>query len=63
MNPASDIPCVAFEGDRCIATGSTPEETRVRMQQAIEMHVQGLKADHLPVPEASAFAEYIGVQS
>jgi len=47
----------------CIATGSTPEETRARMQQAIEMHVQGLKADHLPVPEASAFAEYIGVQS
>ena len=25
MNPASDIPCVAFEGDRCIATGSIRE--------------------------------------
>src|SRR5260370_9607801 len=28
MNPASDIPCIAFEGDRCIATGDRREVAR-----------------------------------
>ena len=32
MNPASDIPCVAFEGDRCIATGSIREVARAAKQ-------------------------------
>ncbi len=28
MKPASDIPCVAFEGDRCIATGDLRDVAR-----------------------------------
>src|SRR5437660_8052040 len=32
MNPASDIPCVAFEGDRCIATGSLRDVARAAKQ-------------------------------
>src|SRR5258706_13907567 len=28
MNPGSDIPCIAFEGDRCIATGDLREVAR-----------------------------------
>ena len=32
MNPASDIPCVAFAGDRCIATGSIREVARAAKQ-------------------------------
>src|SRR5258706_2710399 len=28
MNAASDIPCIAFEGDRCIATGDLREVAR-----------------------------------
>jgi len=47
----------------CIATGATPEETRVRMQIALDMHVQGLREDHLPIPEPSATAEYVEVAS
>jgi len=45
----------------CVATGATPEETKGRMQAAIDMHVQGLRQDHLPVPEPSAIAEYVEV--
>ena len=45
----------------CIATGATPEETTARMRAAIEMHVQGLQEDRLPVPEPSAIAEYVEV--
>lgn len=47
----------------CAATGATPEETKVRMQTAIDMHVQGLREDHLPIPEPSAIAEYVEVAS
>ena len=47
----------------CVATGSTPEETRTRMQAAIAMHVEGLREDRLPVPEPSATADYVEVAS
>jgi predicted RNase H-like HicB family nuclease len=45
----------------CVATGATPEETKERMRAAIDMHVQGLREDRLPVPEPSAIAEYVEV--
>src|SRR5947209_50544 len=32
MNPASDIPCIAFEGDRCIAAGGLREVARAAKQ-------------------------------
>ena len=38
----------------CVATGATPEETKARMRSAIDMHAQGLREDHLPIPEPSA---------
>ena len=47
----------------CVATGATPEETKARMQTAIDLHVQGLRQDHLPIPEPSAMAEYVDVTS
>ncbi len=47
----------------CVATGATPEETKVSMQSAIDMHVQGLREDRLPIPEPSAIAEYVEVAS
>jgi hypothetical protein len=32
VNPASNIPCIAFEGDRCIATGGLREVARAAKQ-------------------------------
>ncbi|MBI4232983.1 MAG: type II toxin-antitoxin system HicB family antitoxin [Chloroflexi bacterium] len=46
----------------CIATGKTREEAAENMQQAIGMHIQGLREENLPVPEPHSFAEYIAVQ-
>lgn len=46
----------------CVATGATPEETEQNMHEAIEMHVQGLKEDKLPIPASSSFAEYVMVK-
>jgi len=45
----------------CVATGKTREETEQNMHEAIEMHVQGLLKDGLPIPEQESFAEYIAV--
>jgi len=47
----------------CVATGATPEETRVRMRDAIDVHIKGLQEDHLPIPEPSATAAYVDVTS
>jgi predicted RNase H-like HicB family nuclease len=45
----------------CVATGATPEDTRGRMQEAIDMHIRGLQEDRLAVPEPSATAAYVEV--
>ena len=45
----------------CIATGKTREEAEQNMHEAIEMHIQGLLEDGLPIPEQESFAEYIAV--
>lgn len=45
----------------CVATGETREETERNMHAAIQLHVQGLIEDGLPVPESSAFAEYVAI--
>jgi predicted RNase H-like HicB family nuclease len=45
----------------CVATGATIEEARARMHEAIQLHIQGLREDNLPVPEPSATAAYVEV--
>ena len=37
----------------CIATGKTLEEVKIRMQEALELHLRGLREDGLPIPEPS----------
>ena len=46
----------------CVATGATREEAEQNMYQAIEMHIEGLREDGLPVPESTSFAEYVAMQ-
>ena len=45
----------------CVATGKTREEAERNMHKAVEMHVQGLLEDNLPIPESTTYAEYIAV--
>ena len=33
----------------CVATGSTVEETEREIREAIEFHLEGLRADNLPL--------------
>jgi predicted RNase H-like HicB family nuclease len=43
----------------CVATGSTREETEQAMYEAIQLHIEGLREDGLPIPESSSHAEYV----
>ncbi len=43
----------------CVATGKTPEEAEKNMYEGIQMHIEGLKEDHLPIPTSTASAQYI----
>ena len=45
----------------CVATGATIEETERSIREAIEIHVEGLRADGLPIPEPSSRVEYVDV--
>jgi len=43
----------------CVATGTTVAETEREIRDAIRFHIEGLKEDGLPVPEATSIAEYV----
>jgi predicted RNase H-like HicB family nuclease len=43
----------------CVATGPTVEATENEIRDAIRFHIEGLKADGLPVPAATSIAEYV----
>lgn len=41
----------------CISTGATKEETKKNIQEAIELHLEVMEEDGLPIPENSTEAE------
>lgn len=45
----------------CVATGDTVEAARRKIQEAIAFHLEGLRADGLPVPEPTSRVQYIEV--
>ena len=47
----------------CIATGRTLELTRRRMERAIEMHLDAMRADGDPIPKPTTSAEYVEVRA
>ena len=43
----------------CVATGPTIPTVEQEIRDAIRFHIDGLRADGLPVPEPSSIAEYV----
>ena len=43
----------------CVATGRTRAEVEANMRAAIQMHIEGLREDGLPIPEPTTSAEYV----
>jgi predicted RNase H-like HicB family nuclease len=45
----------------CIATGATVPEVEAEIREAIELHLEGMREDGLPIPAASSQVEYVEV--
>jgi len=55
--------CSAYVPDLpgCVATGATIEEAEQEIREAIQFHLEGLRADNLPIPPASSHVDYVEV--
>lgn len=58
-NYAADVPDLPG----CIAAGATVAETESLIREAIKFHLEGLKADGLPIPPPSSQGEYVDVSA
>ena len=45
----------------CVATGTTVEEAEREIREAIEFHLEGMRADGTPVPHPQSKVEYVDV--
>ena len=45
----------------CVATGASLEETESLIREAIEFHLEGLRAEGLSIPPPSSQVEYVDV--
>lgn len=45
----------------CVATGDTVEDAEREIREAIQFHLEGLRADNLPIPPASSRVDYVEV--
>ena len=45
----------------CVATSQTSEEIETQIQEAIQLHLRGMREDILLIPELSSQVEYIEV--
>ncbi|MGZ0020066.1 type II toxin-antitoxin system HicB family antitoxin [Nitrosomonas sp. wSCUT-2] len=45
----------------CVATGSTIKETEREIREAIELHIEGMMEDGLPIPQPTSIVQYIEV--
>ena len=45
----------------CVAVGETKEEVMQLIREAIELHLEGLRNEGLPIPEPSSTTDYVQV--
>ena len=45
----------------CVATGATVEETESLLREAIELHIEGMREDGLPIALPTSVVEYVQV--
>ena len=45
----------------CVATGATVKATEHFLREAIQLHIDGMKEDGIPVPKASSQVDYVEV--
>lgn len=45
----------------CVATGKTVTEVERLIREAIEIHLEGLRADGQPIPQPTSSVEYVEI--
>jgi predicted RNase H-like HicB family nuclease len=45
----------------CVAVGETKDEVLRLIGEAVELHLEGLREEGLPIPEPSSSSEYVEV--
>lgn len=45
----------------CVSTGTTLEEAQLHIREAIQLHLDGLKAEGLPIPEPTTQVDQVPV--
>jgi predicted RNase H-like HicB family nuclease len=45
----------------CVSTGETLEEAQRNIREAIQLHLEGLKAEGLPIPEPTTQVDKVSV--
>jgi predicted RNase H-like HicB family nuclease len=43
----------------CVATGTTVADVEQEIRAAIRFHIEGLREDGLPIPDATSSVEYV----
>jgi len=43
----------------CVATGATHEEVERNIREALALHLEGMHAEGLPIPEPTAWTELV----
>jgi predicted RNase H-like HicB family nuclease len=60
-NAGSNLAAYVPDLPGCIATAEFEEDVGRLIREAIELHLEGLEEDGLPIPEPSSRVEYIEV--
>jgi len=47
----------------CVSTGTTRQEVEQNMREAIEFHLEGLRAEGYKIPEPNSFSTYVEVSA
>jgi predicted RNase H-like HicB family nuclease len=45
----------------CVAVGDTKEEVLRTIQEAVELHLEVMREEGLPIPEPSSSSEYVEI--
>ncbi len=43
----------------CVATGETVAAVEAEIREAVRFHIEGLRADGLPIPMPTSIADYV----
>ena len=58
---ATGYSCYSPDLPGCVSTGATREECEANMHEAIEFHIEGLRAENEPVPQPGTSAAFVEV--